>query len=58
MVIILMGVTGSGKSTAGRKLAESPGGKYFNADDFHSAVNTEKMKSVRLNDSDRRELHL
>lgn len=55
MVIILMGVTGSGKSTAGRKLAESLGWKYFDADDFHSPANVAKMKSgVPLNDEDRK----
>jgi len=55
MVIILMGVTGSGKSTAGRKLAESLGWKYFDADDFHSAANVSKMKrGVPLNDEDRK----
>ena len=55
MVIILMGVTGSGKSTAGRKLAESLGWKYFDADDFHSAANVWKMKrGVPLNDEDRK----
>lgn len=55
MIIILMGVTGSGKSTAGRKLAESVGWKYFDADDFFSAANVAKMKSgVPLNDDDRK----
>jgi len=55
MVIILMGVTGSGKSTAGRKLAESLGWEYFDADDFHSAANVAKMKNgVPLNDEDRK----
>jgi gluconokinase len=55
MVIILMGVSGSGKTTAGRKLAESLGWKYFDADDFHSAANVAKMKSgVPLNDEDRK----
>lgn len=50
-----MGVTGSGKTTAGRKLAESLGWKYFDADDFHSAGNVAKMKSgVPLNDEDRK----
>jgi len=50
-----MGVTGSGKTTAGRKLAESLGWKYFDADDFHSAANVAKMKNgVPLNDEDRK----
>jgi gluconokinase len=55
MIIVLMGVTGSGKTTAGRMLAESLGWKYFDADDFHSAANVVKMKSgVPLNDADRK----
>ncbi|HSQ23586.1 MAG TPA: shikimate kinase [Pyrinomonadaceae bacterium] len=45
MIIVLMGVTGSGKTTTGRKLAESLGRKYFDADDFHSAANIEKMNT-------------
>jgi gluconokinase len=50
-----MGVTGSGKTTAGRKLAESLGWEYLDADDFHSAANVAKMKSgVPLNDEDRK----
>ena len=54
MVIVLMGVSGSGKSTVGKKLAESLGWKYFDADDFHSKANVEKMKSgVPLTDADR-----
>jgi len=50
-----MGVAGSGKTTTGRKLAESLGWKYFDADDFHSAANVAKMKSgVPLNEEDRK----
>jgi gluconokinase len=55
MVIILMGVTGSGKSTVGRLLAEDIGWSYFDADDFHSEENIEKMKGgLPLNDADRK----
>lgn len=55
MIIILMGVTGSGKTTAGRKLASSLGWEFFDADDFHSVANVAKMKSgVPLNDDDRK----
>jgi gluconokinase len=54
MVIILMGVTGSGKTTIGRLLAAQLGWKYFDADDFHSAANIAKMHNgIPLNDEDR-----
>jgi len=50
-----MGVTGSGKTTVGQNLAASLGWQYFDADEFHSAANIEKMKSgVPLNDADRK----
>jgi gluconokinase len=53
-ILILMGVTGSGKTTVGRLLAEDLGWKYFDADDFHPAANIEKMKrGVPLTDIDR-----
>jgi gluconokinase len=55
MVIVLMGVTGSGKTTIGRLLSKELGWKYYDADDFHPQANVEKMKSgVPLNDDDRR----
>jgi gluconokinase len=55
MIIVLMGVTGSGKTTVGRLLAEDLGWTYFDADDFHSEPNIEKMKGgIPLNDADRK----
>jgi gluconokinase len=55
MIIILMGVTGSGKTTVGRLLAEDLGWTYADADDFHSEQNLEKMKAgIPLNDADRK----
>ena len=35
MVIVLMGVTGSGKTTVGEQLAQQLGWAYYDADDFH-----------------------
>ena len=37
--IILMGVTGSGKTTVGKALAERLGWDFFDGDDFHSIEN-------------------
>jgi len=55
MIIILMGVTGSGKTTVGRLLAEDLGWTYIDADDFHSEPSIEKMKAgIPLNDADRK----
>jgi len=62
MFILIMGVTGSGKTTIGKLLSASLGWPFFDADDFHSAENVRKMASgVPLTDEDRRpwlqELH-
>jgi gluconokinase len=55
MIIVLMGVTGSGKSTVGRLLAKTLHWKFYEGDDFHPPANTEKMKrGVALDDQDRR----
>ncbi len=54
MVIIVMGVTGSGKTTVGEALAASIGCAFFDADSFHSAANKAKMSSgIPLTDDDR-----
>ncbi|KAJ3690907.1 hypothetical protein LUZ61_020071 [Rhynchospora tenuis] len=52
--IVIMGVSGSGKSTVAKSLANAIGCKFIEADDFHPPSNKEKMKSgVPLSDSDR-----
>lgn len=54
MIAIVMGVTGSGKTTVGRLLAEQLGWEFADADDFHPRANVEKMeRGVPLNDEDR-----
>lgn len=54
MIIVVMGVTGSGKTTVGRMLSQVLGWKYFDADDFHPPANIQKMKrGIPLNDIDR-----
>ena len=55
MIIVLMGVSGSGKTTIGKLLSEQLGWKYYEADDYHPSVNVEKMRSgIPLDDADRR----
>lgn len=52
--IIVMGVSGCGKSLIGRRLAQRLGVPFFDADDFHSPANVAKMASgVPLTDADR-----
>lgn len=54
-VVVLMGVTGVGKSTIGRALSEHLGWSFVDADDYHSAANVAKMKRGEpLVDDDRR----
>lgn len=54
MVVLLMGVTGSGKTTIGRQLAGELGWNFADADDFHPAANVAKMSAgIPLNDADR-----
>ena len=54
MVILLMGVTGSGKTTVGQALAESLRWQFIDADDFHPPSNVAKMRAgIPLDDADR-----
>jgi gluconokinase len=54
MIIILMGVSGSGKSTVGRRLASESGWSFYEGDDFHSEENIARMgRGVALTDEDR-----
>jgi carbohydrate kinase (thermoresistant glucokinase family) len=54
IVVVLMGVSGSGKSTVGTLLAEQLGCSYFDADAFHAPEAIAKMKSgTPLDDRDR-----
>ncbi|AYN67895.1 gluconokinase [Euzebyella marina] len=53
-VIFVMGVSGSGKSTIGKLLAEKLSLNFFDGDDYHPKENVEKMaKGQPLNDEDR-----
>ncbi len=54
MVIIIFGVSGAGKTTVGELLARELGWHFYEADDFHSPANIEKMRrGVPLTDDDR-----
>ncbi len=54
MVILLMGVTGAGKTTIGTLLADKLGWKFADADSFHSTANVQKIgQGIPLDDSDR-----
>lgn len=54
MVIILMGVTGAGKTTVGQALASELRWKFADADSYHSVGNIAKMHAgIPLSDADR-----
>jgi gluconokinase len=53
-VIVVMGVSGSGKTTVGAALAGRLGVEYADADDFHPPANIAKMSAGQpLDDDDR-----
>lgn len=54
LVILIMGVAGSGKTTIGQLLANSLGWQFVDADRFHSLTNIDKMsRGIALTDADR-----
>ena len=53
-VVVMMGVSGVGKTTVGRRLAEELGCGYAEGDSYHPAANVEKMRAgTPLEDADR-----
>jgi len=53
--IILMGVSGCGKSRVGEELSKALNWAFFDGDDFHPKANVEKMaQGIPLSDDDRR----
>ncbi len=54
MNVVVMGVSGCGKSTVGNELARVLGWRFLDADDFHPRVNVDKMaQGIPLTDDDR-----
>jgi len=54
MIAIVMGVSGSGKTTVGVLLAAQMGCEFADADDYHPSANVAKMRAgTPLNDADR-----
>ncbi|WP_202951157.1 gluconokinase [Synechococcus sp. PCC 7336] len=53
-VVLIMGVSGSGKTTVGQLLARELGWTFYDADDFHLPENLAKMsRGIALDDRDR-----
>src|SRR3954470_17737662 len=53
--LVVMGVSGSGKTTVATGLAERLGWVFAEGDDFHPRANVEKMRAgIPLTDEDRR----
>jgi len=54
MIVVVMGVSGAGKTTLGRRIAKRLGCEFVDADDYHLPQNVEKMAAgVPLADADR-----
>ena len=54
MIVVVMGVSGSGKTKIGRTLAASLGWPFYDADDLHPPANVAKMSAgIPLTDDDR-----
>jgi gluconokinase len=54
MVVVVMGVTGTGKTTIGRALATALGWEFHDGDELHSEESKQKMhRGVALDDADR-----
>ena len=54
IAIVLMGVSGCGKTSIGRRLSQSLNWPFYDGDDFHPQANVAKMaQGIPLNDDDR-----
>jgi gluconokinase len=55
MIVLIMGVSGSGKTTIGQQLADTLRWEFVDADSFHSPSNRKKMSAgTPLSEQDRR----
>jgi gluconokinase len=55
LVVVVMGVSGSGKTAVGRLVASDLGAEFLDADDFHPPENVERMRQgIPLDDEQRR----
>lgn len=54
LAVVVMGVSGAGKTSVGRCLADALGGRFLDADDLHSPESIHKMSAgIPLDDADR-----
>jgi gluconokinase len=54
LAVVVMGVSGCGKTEVGRRLAQRLGARFIDADDLHPPANVQKMRAgIPLDDADR-----
>jgi carbohydrate kinase (thermoresistant glucokinase family) len=54
VIVVIWGVSGCGKTTVGRQLADMLAWSFYDADEFHPEVNVDKMRQgIPLDDDDR-----
>jgi gluconokinase len=54
VIVIVFGVSGAGKTTIGKLLTQGVGWRFYEADDFHSQANIDKLRrGIPLTDEDR-----
>ena len=51
MIVLLMGVSGAGKTTLGERLAKRLAWPFIDADDYHPAASVAKKSTIRATSS-------